>query len=134
MATTKIHLNKLTLEQMMSHPDSEYNVSIWEQRVKRYAEMGGQFYIADKDPNCGYNMFYVQYTVNGVLMLSRFNAYHSMLSGGGFCMVNINDDGFVVKNLFSVDGQTGYAKGDSLGMSFFRNALTPKGIAVSKDF
>ena len=123
-------LKKVTLDEMLAHPDKEYNPSVWLEKMSNYPKC--QFYLIPPDDIYSYTRFYVSYIADGIYFFSNFSAYSGTLTNNGFCKVYIAQDGQVWKHLFRNDkGEEGYADNVEHNRKCFRELLTPRGIMVS---
>lgn len=130
---TILKVSKISKEDMLNHIDQGYNPSVWDEKIKSYLKYRNvQFYTREKSDGYNYMRFYVSYIVDGLYIFKQFNAYHSVLSGRGFCKVTIDEDGNVDKFLFTdSNGNEGYAENCNENRKMFADSLTPRGIMVS---
>jgi hypothetical protein len=130
---TNLKVTKVSLDEMMTRPEKEYNPAIWEAKVKRmftYPKI--QFYVIEKDNVFQYARFYASYIADGIYFFSEWNAFMASLTDRGFCAVNIKEDGTVVKTLFrDASGKEGYVSNDKHNRDLFRKNLTPRNIMVT---
>ena len=132
---TDLKLTKISVEDLLNHPDKEYNITEWENKINRikfYPKC--QFYFIAPNEVYSYTRFFVSYVAEGIYFFSNFDAYSSILSNNGFCKVSIDENGQVWKYLFlDKNGKEGYAQNCSINRKMFKNNLAPRGIMVSND-
>jgi hypothetical protein len=92
MKPTKIKVEKLTTEQMLSHKEQEYNPAIWKQQVRIMIEKhNAVFYECKPDRIFQYTRFFAEYKIDGLHFLTQWSPFSSSLTDNGFTRAMILD-------------------------------------------
>jgi hypothetical protein len=85
------NVKELSIQEVLNHPQREYNPRTWEQIVKGYESLSPAFYEKTSNLN-GYPEIFVMYTSSqGINFMNRLG-YSASLSNGAFCEVMIADN------------------------------------------
>jgi len=84
MKNSKIKVQPLSIEEMLNHKSSEYNPTEWVKSVKRYMDLGANFYESKPDEIYDYTRFFITYKIDGLYFFSKFSDYSGSLTNNGF--------------------------------------------------
>lgn len=114
-----VNLNPLSYEEMLAHPNREYNPSEWVRSVNRYHKyFECQFYII-KDESVPYVRFAVKYVANEIRFMKEFSGYSSMLTSRPFAEVEMIQNSAVIKPFVLPNG-TGYLENNDRVVSYLK--------------
>lgn len=131
---TKLVVKKITVEQMLDRPEKAYNPKTWKESIERVTKYKDhQFYVMDPDGVFSYAMFYHSYVApSGLYLFNDFSAYSSCLTSNGFCIVCIDEEGKVHRNLFkNLEDVAGYAENTPANRKMIIEKISSVGVMVS---
>lgn len=131
-----LRVSKIAVGDLLQRPEKEPNPEIWEKKINGLtSKQDVQFYVSEPDTHCSYARFFVSFKDDGILFFDPFTPFLERLTTWGFCLIDIDDEGFVEKHLVPAElphkTKYGYLEDTPESRAFIRARLTRLDIMVS---
>ena len=95
-----MNVRELTLQQMLEHPEREYNPEIWVKVVDRYKKYKDVIFLEKVNSENEYHELFAIYTTNEGIRFINSVSYSGSIVDSGFSIVNYNGNTISVEKPF----------------------------------